>query len=298
MTVSYLTENDCYKQNKKMKPAGIMVHSTATPGVMNAQWLKAWNKSGIEKAVHAFIDDTGIVQTLPWDTVGWHSGVGSKGKSANANNTGYIGFEICEPAGHTYSGGAMVGYDALKHEEFFDKVYAYAVELCAYLCREYSIPTEKIICHSEGNKMGIASDHSDVMQWFPKHGKSMDIFRRDVQKAIAGEQTGGEQAVRSFKLLEEMNFRQTPNGAKIGAIPEGYVISGMTLEENNGIYWLYTDYNGQKGYVAVLPESKNYAVEIEKTEISECAAELAFYKAAYDNATDKLERIKAIVNET
>ena len=42
-----------------------------------------------------------------------------------------------------------------------------------------------IICHSEGYKLGIASNHSDVMHWFPKHGKSMDAFRAEVGKLLA-----------------------------------------------------------------------------------------------------------------
>jgi cell division septation protein DedD len=41
-----------------------------------------------------------------------------------------------------------------------------------------------VICHSEGYKRGIASNHGDVMHWFPKHGKSMDTFRADVAKLV------------------------------------------------------------------------------------------------------------------
>lgn len=43
-----------------------------------------------------------------------------------------------------------------------------------------------LICHSEGCTLGIASNHADVMHWFPKHGKSMDTFRADVKKAMGG----------------------------------------------------------------------------------------------------------------
>ena len=50
-----------------------------------------------------------------------------------------------------------------------------------------------VICHSEGHKRGIASNHADVMHWFPKHGKSMDTFRKDVNAAMNGN-TGYEQA--------------------------------------------------------------------------------------------------------
>ena len=43
-----------------------------------------------------------------------------------------------------------------------------------------------VICHSEGAARGIASNHSDVMHWFPKFGKSMDTFRADVKAAMEG----------------------------------------------------------------------------------------------------------------
>ena len=36
------------------------------------------------------------------------------------------------------------------------------------------------IDHSEGHKLGIASNHADVAHWFRLHGKSMDAFRADV----------------------------------------------------------------------------------------------------------------------
>ena len=32
--------------------------------------------------------------------------------------------------------------------------------------------------------MGIASNHADVMHWFPKHRKSMDTFRADVKALL------------------------------------------------------------------------------------------------------------------
>ena len=35
---------------------------------------------------------------------------------------------------------------------------------------------------------GIASNHADVMHWFPYHGRDMDMFRSAVKAAMAGEQ--------------------------------------------------------------------------------------------------------------
>ena len=58
------------------------------------------------------------------------------------------------------------------------------MELCVHLCKQYWLTEKDIICHCEGCKLGIASNHGDVMHWFPKHGKSMDTFRTDVKKLL------------------------------------------------------------------------------------------------------------------
>lgn len=178
-----LTENACYKAGKKITVKGIMVHSTGA----NNPWLKRyvgpddgllgknqynnhWNTyhpGGREVCVHGFIgklaDGTiATYQTLPWDHRGWHAG-------GSANNT-HIGFEICE--------------DGLSDASYFNAVYKEAVELCAYLCKQYGLTEKNIICHSEGYKQGIASNHGDVMHWFPKHGKNMDTFRAAVRELL------------------------------------------------------------------------------------------------------------------
>ena len=187
----FLTENNCYKSGKKHTVKGIMVHSTGANNPNLKRYVQpddgllgkntynnAWNQptpGGRQVCVHGFIGklaDGSIAtyQTLPWNMVGWHSGSGSKG---NANRMGYIGFEICE--------------DGLTDAVYFEKVYIEAVELCAHLCEQYNLnPTTDIICHSEGYSMGIASNHGDVMHWFPKFGKTMDTFRIAVAKTLGG----------------------------------------------------------------------------------------------------------------
>jgi len=186
-----LTQNACYISGRHMKPMGIMVHSTGADNPYLKRYVgpndgllgenkynNHWNTfhpDNREICPHAFIgklDDERIAtyQTLPWDMVGWHSGTGDLGFSANANNNGFIGFEICE--------------DDLTDRAYFDAVYKEAVELCAYLCREYGLDERNIICHSEGHEYGIASNHGDVMHWFPKHDKSMVTFRNDVKRLL------------------------------------------------------------------------------------------------------------------
>lgn len=181
-----LTKNNCYKTGKKITPIGVMWHSTGANNPNLKRYVQPddgklgvnpnandWNRAtpgGREVCVHAFIgkDKNGDVctyQTLPWNYRGWHCG--------GAGNDRYISFEMCE--------------DDLKDRAYFNAVYKEAVEFTAYLCKLYGFnPKGKnvIICHQDGYKLGIASNHSDVYHWFNKYGKTMDDVRNDVAKAM------------------------------------------------------------------------------------------------------------------
>lgn len=174
-----LTQNDCYKSGRKITPTGVMIHSTGANNTKVSRYVgpddgilgvnpngNHWNNAGISKCVHAFIGtvaDGSIAtyQTLPWNHRGWHGG--------GASNNTHIGFEICE--------------DNLTSADYFQKTYQEAVELTAYLCQMYQLDPLAdgvVICHQEGYQRGICSNHADVLHWFPKFGKDMDDFRRDV----------------------------------------------------------------------------------------------------------------------
>ena len=219
----FLTNNDCYKAGKKIAVKGIMVHSTGA----NNPWLKRylpddgkigknqygnhWNTArpgGIQVCVHGFIGkladgSVATYQTLPWNHRGWHAG-------GSANDT-HIGFEICE--------------DGLSDATYFNAVYKEAVELCAYLCKEYGLTEKDIICHSEGYKKGIASNHADVMHWFPKHGKSMDTFRTDVKKLLEKK----EELTSVNDIVWELSHR---------GIISDTALWLKKLEEDQNSYWL------------------------------------------------------------
>jgi len=177
------TENECYKDGRKIKPKGIMVHSTGAnnpylrryvgpdDGILGEnQYNNHWNQhrpSGRQVCVHAFIGrlkygTIATYQTLPWDHRGWHAG-------GDANDS-HIGFEICE--------------DNLSDASYFNAVYKEATELCAHLCKNYDLTEKDIIGHYEGYQKKIASNHGDPRHWFSRHGKSMDTFRADVKKLL------------------------------------------------------------------------------------------------------------------
>ena len=206
----FLTRNACYITGKVCKPIGVMIHSTGAENPNASRYVPGdeviglntkgthWDVyhpggrdigrhtyvnrdgdytcdkcGGRQVAVHAFIGkmadgSVAIVQTLPWTMRAWHAGK-SKG------NNQYIGFEICE--------------DGLDDPEYFAAVYRAAVELTAYLCKLNGwdpLADGTVICHAEGYRRGVASNHGDVLHWFPRHGKTMDDFRADVARELEG----------------------------------------------------------------------------------------------------------------
>lgn len=176
----YQTQNPCYKAGKKIKPSGIVVHSTGAnnpyikryvgpdDGILGKnQYNNHWNKSSATKCVHAFIGKVAdgslkVYQTLPWDHRCW--GVGS-GKKGSYNST-HIQFEICE--------------DGLTNEAYYNEAFNLAKELCAFLCEKYGIKTTNIVGHYEAADAGYGSNHGDPRNWQRKFGGSMDQFRKEV----------------------------------------------------------------------------------------------------------------------
>ena len=269
-----LTANDCYKAGRTITPKGVMVHSTGANNPLVARYvqpvegqkdeaqLKAeiggnrnandWNNPGLDVCTHAFVGKladggVGTVQTLPWNHRGWHAGTGTSGGSAN--NT-HIAFEICE--------------DDLTDEGYFRKVYQEAVELTAMLCKTYNLnplADGVVICHSEGYQRGVASNHADVMHWFPKFGKSMDTFRADVSKAMTPAQVKPQPPVsgKTYTVVK---------GDTLSEIAQKYGTTVDTLVQLNGIKDPNLIVVGQ---VLKLPDSTTgftpYTVKVTVTEL-------------------------------
>ena len=214
----FLTKNDCYKAGKTLNVQGLMLHSTGAPNTKLSRYVgpddgllganrygNHWNQptpDGRQVCVHGFIGELkdgsiATYQTLPWDMRGWHAG-------GSANNT-HIGVEICE--------------DNLTDGVYFSAVYQEAVELFAYLCKQFGLdPLKNIICHADGYKQGIASNHGDVLYWFSKHGKTMDDFRQDVKSYM---EYGQEDEEMRYKYYDDMPDWAQPTVSKL--VKKGYL---------------------------------------------------------------------------
>lgn len=207
-----LTNNRCYKSGKTITAKGIVVHSTGAnnpnlkryvgpdDGVLGKnRYNNHWNQSKVGKCVHAFIgyDKKDVVrcyQTLPWDYRPWGCGQGSNG----SYNNSHIQFEICE--------------DDLGNRSYFENTFGMAADLCAYLCRQYDIPVDKIVSHKEAYKLGYASNHGDPEHWMRKYSWSMNAFRQNVSqklKEIDGISTHRVVTV-TYSGADGLNVRSAP----------------------------------------------------------------------------------------
>lgn len=237
-----LTRNDCYQEGRTIRPLGVMIHSTGANNPRVSRYVPGndemginsagthWNQPGLDVCVHAFIGrfadgDVGVVQTLPWNRRGWHCG---RGKLGSGNDT-HISFEICE--------------DALTDASYFSAVYQEAVELTTHLCKVYGLDPQAdgvVICHAEGHRLGIASGHGDVLQWWPKHGVTMDDFRRTVENHMKGENDVTQE---QFNAMMEEYLRQRRTQE-----PAGWSRTAREWAEASGL--VAGDGAGEKGYRA------------------------------------------------
>lgn len=276
--VCMMTQSTCYKGTSKMKPVGVLWHSTGA----NNPWLKRyvqpddnasnrtelinligknsynndWNhitrQAGLNCWIGKLADGTvTTIQTMPWDYKPWGCGSGSKGSC----NNGWIQFEICE--------------DGLTDSTYFNKVYKEACEITAYLCDLYDIDPNgytmlngvkvpNILCHADSCKLGLGSNHGDVNHWFPKHGKSMATARADVAK-LMGSTTSSSTVKPETPTTTKP---QTTAGVKEGDVVKiasdatyynGKVIPSWVKNKN----WIVKEVSGDRAVIDKSEDGKN-----------------------------------------
>lgn len=185
--VRYATENGAYKAGRNITANGSVNHSIGCAQPSLEVIYNLMNTSGAGWGVTAILGDFHkgpgrIVLALPLKPPRRNWGVGS-GKIGSYNNT-RVQWEICEPSGHTYAGGTMIGYDPEKNAEYFSRMWSLLVKWNVYVCLELGLSAADICDHAEAHAAGMGSNHADIGQWLPKHGKSMDALRAEVDAIL------------------------------------------------------------------------------------------------------------------
>lgn len=160
------------RPGESLKPVGIVVHDTATPGATAEDEQLYFQRTTRDVSVHAFVDWDSIVQIIPWNEVAWGSGYTSNHK--------FLQIELCVPP----------SYDVAK----FNEVWNRAVWLFAYLfinvIKVKNITKDNLLSHSEVSARWRETTHTDPVAHFARYGKTVDNFRMAVQAKI-DEMSGG-----------------------------------------------------------------------------------------------------------
>lgn len=246
LEIRFATSNGAYTSGRTIKPEGSVNHSVGCAQPSADVFFNAMNKSSAGWGVNAILGDFHkgegkIILALNWNTRPWGCGAGSKG---SWNNT-KVQWEITEPAGHTYAGGTMIGYDVAKNQPFFDRMWKMVVAWNVYMVKKFGYPVSGISDHAESCRAGYGSNHGDVGHWWPKHGKSMDALRKEVQEILnsgGGVISSDQSKVVNYQCKvtakDGLNCRTTYStaGNVLTTYPQGTMLT-ITKEQNG---WGYT----------------------------------------------------------
>lgn len=254
LVVQYATSNGAYKANRNFTPEGDVNHSfgCAQPNISVA--FSIMDKDSAGWGVNAILGDfhkgDGEIRlTLPWDakkkTCRRPWGVGS-GKKGSWNNT-RIQWEVLEPAGHTYAGGTMIGYDVAKNEAYFQRMWKMLVCWNVYVAEMFGFTADTINDHAESYRAGMGGNHADMGHWLPKHGKSMDALRAEVKAIMEGKTEKEEPEMSKEEILALVDERiradrEAQHYPTIADVPSSYRPSVQKLMDAK----VLTGYDGGK----------------------------------------------------
>ena len=265
MEVKYATANGAYQAGRKINPQGCVNHSVGCAQPSVDVFFNIMNKSSAGWGVNALIGDFHkgdgrILVVLPLDARPWGCGSGSKG---SWNNT-KVQWEVCEPAGHTYAGGTMIAYDVAKNQVYFDRMWKMLVAWNVYLVKKFGYDINGISDHAESYRAGYGSNHSDMGQWLPKHGKSMAALRQEVEAILNGDSIAEteDDFMADVKKFEEawLEYRKTLQDNDAGAYSQDArnwatssgLIAGNGTEINGEPNCMWQDMLTREQFVTVL----------------------------------------------
>lgn len=226
----FMRQSTCYSGSTCGKPVGVLWHDTGAGNPELRRYVQPddnapdkaallaklgkngygndWNHSSLQVGVNAFVGklangSVAAVQVLPWTLRPWGCGSGRYGScnGSGKDSPFWIQFEICD--------------DGYRSAEYFQRVYRQAVELTAYLCRRFGIdPTgtvqyhgvnaPTILCHADAHRLGLGSNHGDVLTWLSSMGKTMQNVRSDVREELEG---GAEMRYQTLKELKQDKYK-------------------------------------------------------------------------------------------
>lgn len=215
ITQRYISKNRSYKP---LNAVGTVLHETATPGASDEDEFRYFDSGagGRSVSVHAFVDYDSITQTVPWNEQAWHAG--------GTANRSYIGIELCN----------------YNDRDKFEEIWKRGVWLFAWLhvniIKDTTITKDTLMSHAEVSDRWGETNHTDPIAYFAKYGRTVDMFRDEVQKEIYAMLNITEP---SEPPIVEPEPETTPSpgkvaGADTGTLELQIVLNLLKIRDNNG----------------------------------------------------------------
>lgn len=185
--VKYINNNRSYEY---LKPQGIVLHETATPGATAEAEYNYFNSAYRDASAHGFVDWNGYIQTIPYNEVAWHAGY-------TANHR-YIGIEMCRPAKH--------------NPEQFQKIWENTISVFTYIITKFSLSVNDITTHHEVSLKWRETNHTDPTALLAEYGKTIDDFKNAVKEKLR------EQEGLTMTQYEELKSIITKQEEKVKAL--------------------------------------------------------------------------------
>jgi LysM repeat protein len=182
--------------------------------------------------------------------MGWQVGPDGNGIS--------FGAEIAEPRNIAYTTPAHTTVDTTKYNPKdpaiiadFELRWKFAVEWWANAMKVTGLQIDHLLSHSEMHKLGMATNHGDPEHWFRCFGRTMDMFRADVQVAL---DKLNKPTVPIYKVVkvtppDTLNVRAaaTANSAILDTLKDGTVVE-LVGDSQDG-KWSQLRRTGAPGWV-------------------------------------------------
>lgn len=244
-----------YSNFQKNEPYGEIVHDEGFATSKTAlQRRETWNSgtyatSKARAGIHGWVEwSTGnFLQTAPFNYRMPH--VGSTGSLSDY----YIGIEIMDSPYVIWNKNStkIIGFtDKAKAKECIMRAYVSRVEIAAVNEILYGYSNKKkpsriskaktFLGHYEGANIGLATSHSDPKELFNVIGKTMTIFRSDVETRVKELKNGadcyfGETLPDEYKkLLPCYNKKQSSDNANTKESARYYTCRTANVVDDNG----------------------------------------------------------------
>ncbi len=149
-----------------LTPLGLVIHTTANPGVGDERHFEYWNAADRGSSAHLVVDWDSATELIPWRPgeaeMAWHAGPEA--------NRRFLGLEICETDDPAQ----------------FERTWSNAVDVAVQVLQAHFWGPERLLPHAAVTWWFGGTDHADPLPWLARWGRTWGDLVHAVDLALRG----------------------------------------------------------------------------------------------------------------